>query len=236
MLLMLRSRRATPIQDIVDGATTEDRADRRQDYRLRVGASEHLDGKGRARGERNRELGAVVCCGAGVEQKPCVGGLTSLDAFDDLGPFALELTGILDRGGLGGAGSSNLSGSVGLGHRHGRRSRRGSRSRNGLRCRRYRFGRGSRSRGLGRRLGSWNSSAAVPRHATLMRGRSSGGGGRRRSSSSGTRDQRRLLCRRRCSHDSRRRTRLSSSHARRHGAVGNHGLQACYTLGQCLNR
>ena len=233
---MLRSRRATPIQDIVDGTTTEDRANRRQDHRLRIGAAEHLDGKSRTRGERDRELGAVVGRGAGVEQKPCVGGLTSLDAFDDLGPFALELTGVLNRGGLGGAGSSNLSGSVGLGHRHGRRSRRGSRSRNGLRCRRYRFGRGSRSRGLGRRLGSWNSSAAVPRHATLMRGRSSGGGGRRRSSSSGTRDQRRLLCRRRCSHDSRRRTRLSSSHARRHGAVGNHGLQACYTLGQCLNR
>lgn len=233
---MLRSRRATPIQDIVDGATTEDRADRRQDHRLRVGATEHLDGKGRARGERDRELGAVICRGAGIEQKPCVGGLTSLDAFDDLGPFALEFTGILDRGRLGSTGGGNLGGVVGLGHRHGRCSRRGSRSRNGLRCRRYRFGRGSRSRGLRRRLGSWNSSAAVPRHATLMRGRSSGGGGRRRSSSSGTRDQRRLLCRRRCSHDSRRRTRLSSSHARRHGAVGNHGLQACYTLGQCLNR
>lgn len=95
---MLRSQRATSIQDVVDGATTEDRTDCRQDHRLRVGASEHLDGKGRARGERDRELGAVVCCGAGIEQKPCVGGLTSLDAFDDLGPFALELTGILDRG------------------------------------------------------------------------------------------------------------------------------------------
>ena len=152
MLLMLRSRRATPIQDIVDGTTTEDRTDCRQNYRLRVGATEHLNGKGRARGERNRELGAVVCCGAGVEQKPCVGGLTSLDALDDLGPFALELTGILDRGGLGSTGSSNLGGSVGLGHRHGRRSRRGSRSCNGLRCRRYGFGRGSRSHGLGRRL------------------------------------------------------------------------------------
>ena len=39
---MLRSRRATPIQDIVDGATTEDRTDCRQDHRLRVGAAEHL--------------------------------------------------------------------------------------------------------------------------------------------------------------------------------------------------
>ena len=233
---MLRSRRATSIQDIVDGTTTEDRTDCRQDHRLRVGASEHLDGKGRARGERNRELGAVVCCGAGVEQKPCVGGLTSLDALDDLGPFALELAGVLNRGGLGSTGGGNLGGVVGLGHRHGRCSRRGSRSRNGLRGRRYRFGRGSRSRELGRRLGSRNSSAAVPRHATLMRGRSSGGGGRRRSSSSGTRDQRRLLCRRRCSRDSRRRTRLSSSHARRNGGVGNHGLQASHALGQSLNR
>ena len=233
---MLRSRRATSIQDVVDGATTECRADRRQDHRLRVGATEQLHGKGRARGERDRELGAVVGRGAGVEQKPCVGGLTSLDALDDLGPFALELAGILDRGGLGSTGGGNLSGGVGLGHRHGRCSRRGNRSRNGLRCRRYRFGRGSRSRGLGRRLGSRNSSAAVPRHATLLRGRSSRGSGRRRSSSSGTRDQRRLLCRRRCSRDSRRRTRLSSSHARRNGGVGNHGLQASHALGQSLNR
>ena len=232
---MLRSRRATPIQDIVDGTTTEDRTDCRQDYRLRIGASEHLNGKGRTRRERNRKLGAVVCCGAGVEQKPCVGGLTSLDAFDDLGPFALELAGVLDRGGLGSTGGGNLGDVVGLGHRHGRCSGRGSRSRNGLRCRRYRFGRGSRSRGLGRRLGSRNSSTAVPRHATLMRGRSSGGGGRRRSSSSGTRYQRRLLRRRGCSRDSRRRTRLSSSHTRRHRGVGDHGLQACHTLGQSLD-
>ena len=92
---MLRSRRATPIQDIVDGATTEDRADRRQDHRLRIGATEHLNGKSRTRGERDRELGAVVGRGASVEQKPCVGGLTSLDALDDLGPFALELAGVL---------------------------------------------------------------------------------------------------------------------------------------------
>ena len=42
---MLRSRRATPTQDIVDGTTTEDRADRRQDHRLRIGATEHLNGK-----------------------------------------------------------------------------------------------------------------------------------------------------------------------------------------------
>lgn len=98
MLLMLRSRRATSIQDVVDGATPEDRADRRQDHRLRVGATEHLDGKGRARRERDGELGAVVGRGAGIEQKPRVGGLTSLDALDDLGPFALELAGVLDRG------------------------------------------------------------------------------------------------------------------------------------------
>ena len=64
---MLRSRRATPIQDIVDGTTTEDRTDCRQDHRLRVVATEHLDGKGRARGKRDRELGAVVGRGAGVE-------------------------------------------------------------------------------------------------------------------------------------------------------------------------
>lgn len=88
---MLRSRRATPIQDIVDGTTTEDRTDCRQNHRLCVGATEHLDSKGRARGERNRELGAVVGRGAGVEQQACVGSLTSLDALDDLGPFALEL-------------------------------------------------------------------------------------------------------------------------------------------------
>ena len=112
---MLRSRRATPIQDIVDGTTTEDRTDCRQNHRLRVGASEHLDGKGRARGERNRELGTVVGRGAGVEQKPCVGGLARLDALDDLSPFALKLAGILNRRGLGGAGGSNLGGVVGLG-------------------------------------------------------------------------------------------------------------------------
>ncbi len=64
---MLRSRRATPIQDIVDGTTTEDRADRRQDHRLRVGATEHLNGKGRACRERDRELGAIVGRGASVE-------------------------------------------------------------------------------------------------------------------------------------------------------------------------
>ena len=231
---MLRSRRATPIQDIVDGATTENRADRRQDHRLRVGASEHLDGKGRARGERDRELGAIVGRGAGVKQKPCIGSLTSLDTLDDLDPFALELAGVLDRGGLGSTGGGNLGGVVGLGHRHGRCSRRGSRSRNGLRCRRYRLGRESRSRGLGRRLGCRNGSAAVPRHAALMRGRSSGGSGCRRSGSTGARNERRLLgsngygC---C-----RRGGLSSSHARRHGAVGNHGLQACHTLGQSFNR
>ena len=34
----------------------------------------YLDGKSRTRGERDRELGAVVGRGAGVEQKPCVGG------------------------------------------------------------------------------------------------------------------------------------------------------------------
>ena len=230
---MLRSRRATPIQDIVDGTTTEDRADRRQDHRLRIGATEHLDGKSRTRGERDRELGAVVGRGAGVEQKPCVGGLTSLDALDDLGPFALELAGVLNRGGLGSTGGGNLGGVVGLGHRHGRCSRRGSRSRNGLRCRRYRSGRRRRSRGLGRRLGSRNSSAAVPRHTALMRGRSSGSGCRR-SGSTSARNERRLLGS--SGYGCCRRGGLSSSHARRHGAVGNHGLQACHALGQCLNR
>lgn len=231
---MLRSRRATPIQDIVDGTTTEDRADRRQDHRLRIGATEHLDGKSRTRGERDRELGAVVGRGAGVEQKPCVGGLTSLDALDDLGPFALELAGVLNRGGLGSTGGGNLGGVVGLGHRHGRCSRRGSRSCNGLRCRRYRSGRRRRSRGLGRRLGSRNSSAAVPRHTALARGRSSGGSGCRRSGSTSARNERRLLGS--SGYGCCRRGGLSSSHARRHGAVGNHGLQACHALGQCLNR
>lgn len=232
---MLRSRRATPIQDIVDGTTTEDRADRRQDHRLRIGATEHLNGKSRTRGERDRELGAVVDRGAGVEQKPCVGSLTRLDTLDNLGPFALQLSGILDRGRLGSTGGGNLDGIVGLGLRCRNGGRRGGRSRNGLRCRRYRFGRGSRSRGLGRRLGSWNSSTAVPRHATLMR-RCSGGSRRcHRGSSSGTRDQCRLLCRRRYSRDSRRRS-ASSSHARRYRCIGNHGLQTCHALGQCLNR
>ena len=231
---MLRSRRATPIQDIVDGTTTEDRADRRQDHRLRVSAAEHLDGKGRARRERDGELGAVVGRGAGVEQKPCVGSLTRLDTLDNLGPFALQLSGILDRGRLGGTGGGNLGGVVGLGHRHGRCSRRGSRSRNGLRCRRYRSGRRRRSRGLGRRLGSRNSSAAVPRHTALARGRSSGGSGCRRSGSTSARNERRLLGS--SGYGCCRRGGLSSSHARRHGAVGNHGLQACHALGQCLNR
>ncbi len=144
---MLRSQRATSIQDVVDDATTEDRTDCRQDHRLRVGASEHLDGKGRARGERDRELGAVVCCGAGIEQKPCVGSLTRLDTLDNLSPFALQLSGILDRGGLGGTSGSNLGGVVGLGLRCRNGGRRGGRSRNGLRCRRYRLGRRRRSRG-----------------------------------------------------------------------------------------
>ena len=109
---MLRSRRATPTQDIVDGTTTEDRADRRQDHRLRIGATEHLNGKSRTRGERDRELGAVVGRGAGVEQKPCVGSLTRLDTLDNLGPFALQLSGVLDRGGLGSTGGSNLGGLI----------------------------------------------------------------------------------------------------------------------------
>ena len=231
---MLRSRRATPIQDIVDGTTTEDRADRRQDHRLRIGATEHLNGKSRTCGERDRELGAVVGRGAGVEQKPCVGSLTCLDTLDNLGPFALQLSGILDRGRLGSTGDGNLGGVVGLGHRHGRCSRRGSRSRNGLRCRRYRFRRRRRSRGLGRRLGSRNSSAAVPRHTALARGRSSGGSGCRRSGSTSARNERRLLGS--SGYGCCRRGGLSSSHARRHGGVGNHGLQACHALGQCLNR
>lgn len=231
---MLRSRRATSIQDVADGATTEDRADRRQNHRLRIGATEHLNGKSRTRGERDREFGAVVGRGAGVEQKPCVGSLTRLDTLDNLGPFALQLSGVLDRGGLGSTGGGNLGGVVGLGHRHGRCSRRGSRSRNGLRCRRYRSGRRRRSRGLGRRLGSRNSSAAVPRHTALARGRSSGGSGCRRGGSAGARNERRLLGS--SGYGCCRRGGLSSSHARRHGGVGNHGLQACHALGQCLNR
>ncbi len=157
---MLRSRRATPIQDIVDGTTTEDCTDCRQKHRLCISTPEHLDSK--CRRERDRELRTIVCRSASVQQESRIRRLLGLDALDDLDPFALELAGILDRGGLGSAGGSNLSGSVGLGHRHGRCSRRGSRSRNGLRCRRYRFGRGSRSRGLGRRLGRRSSSAAVP--------------------------------------------------------------------------
>lgn len=231
---MLRSRRATPIQDIVDGTTTEDRADRRQDHRLRIGATEHLNGKSRTRGERDRELGAVVGRGAGVEQKPCVGSLTRLDTLDNLGPFALQLSGILDRGRLGSTGGGNLGGVVGLGHRDGRCSRRGSRIRNGLRCRRYRFRRRRRSRELGRRLGSRNSSTTVPRHTALARGRSSGSSGCRRSGSTSARNERRLLSSSGCGCS--RRTRLSSSHARRHRGIGNHGLQACHALGQCLNR
>ena len=43
-----------------------------------------------------------------------------------------------------------------------------------------------------------------------------------------------MLCRHRCSRDSRRRS-TSSSHARRHRGVGDHGLQACHALGQGLN-
>ena len=236
---MLRSRRATSIQNAVDGATTEDRADRRQDHRLRVSATEHLNGKSRTRGERDRELGAVVCCGAGIEQKPCVGGLTSLDAFDDLGPFALELTGILDRGRLGSTGGGNLGGIVGLGLRCRNGGRRGGRnglrrrSRRRLRCRRCRLG-SRHGRRTGRRLSRRSGSTTVPRHTALARGRISGGSRCRRSGSSGTRDKRRLLggsgygC---C-----RRGGLSSSHARRHRGIGNHGLQACHALGQCLNR
>ena len=185
---MLRSRRATPIQDIVDGTTTEDRADRRQDHRLRIGATEHLNGKSRTRGERDRELGAVVGRGAGVEQKPCVGSLTRLDTLDNLGPFALQLSGILDRGRLGSTGGGNLGGIVGLGLRCRNGGRRGGRSRNGLRCRRYRFGRRRRSRGLGRRLGSRSGSTTVPRHTALARGRSSRGSGCRRSSSTDARN------------------------------------------------
>ena len=66
-----------------------------------------------------------------------------------------------------------------------------------------------------------------------MRGRSSGAADAARGGSPGARNQRRLLdsgcgC---C-----RRGGLSSSHARRHGGIGNHGLQACHALGQCLNR
>ena len=230
---MLRSRRATSIQDVVDGATTEDRADRRQDHRLRIGATEHLDGKGRARGERDRELGAVVGRGAGVEQKPCVGSLTRLDTLDNLGPFALQLSGILDRGGLGGTSGSNLSGSVGLGLRCRHGGRCGSRGSGGLGRGRRRLGRRC-GRSTRRRLSRRSGSTTVPRHSALMRGRSSGGSGCRRSGSTGARNERRLLGS--SGYGCCRRGGLSSGHARRHGAVGNHGLQACHALGQCLNR
>ena len=50
-----------------------------------------------------------------LSKSPCVGGLTSLDALDDLGPFALELAGVLNRGGLGSTGGGNLGGVVELG-------------------------------------------------------------------------------------------------------------------------
>lgn len=235
----MKSRRATPIQDIVDGTTTEDCADRRQNHRLCIGATEHLDGKGRARRERDSELGAVVGRGAGVEQKPCVGSLTRLDTLDNLGPFALELAGILNRGGLGGAGGGNLGGIVGLGLRCRSGGRRGGRnglrrrSRRRLRRRRCRLG-SWHGRRTGRRLGSRNSSTTVPRHTALARGRSSGGSGCRRSGSTSARNERRLLGS--SGYGCCRRGGLSSSHARRHGTVGNHGLQTRHALGQCLNR
>ena len=142
----------------------------------------------RTRGERDRELRAVVGRGAGVEQKPCVGSLARLDTLDNLGPFALQLSGILDCGRLGSTGGGNLDGIVGLGLRCRNGGRRGGRSRNGLRCRRYRFGRRRRSRGLGRRLGSRSGSTTVPRHTALARGRSSRGSGCRRSSSTDARN------------------------------------------------
>ena len=232
---MLRSRRATPIQDIVDGTTTEDRADRRQDHRLRIGATEHLDGKSRTRGERDRELGAVVGRGARVEQKPCVGSLTRLDTLDNLGPFALQLSGILDRGRLGSTGGGNLGGIVGLGLRCRSGGRRGGRnglryrSRRRLRCRRCRLG--SRH---GRRLSRRSGSTTVPRHTALARGRTSGGSGCRRSGSTGARNERRLLGS--SGYGCCRRGGLSSSHARRYRCIGNHGLQTCHALGQCFNR
>lgn len=74
----------------------------------------------------------------GVEQKPCVGSLTRLDTLDNLGPFALQLSGILDRGRLGSTGGGNLGGIVGLGLRCRSGGRRGGR--NGLRRRRCRLG------------------------------------------------------------------------------------------------
>ena len=110
MLLMLRSRRATPIQDIVDGATTENRTDCRQKHRLCISTPEHLDSK--CRRERDRELRTIVCRSASVQQESRIRRLLGLDALDDLGPFALELAGILNRGGLGGAGGSNLGGLI----------------------------------------------------------------------------------------------------------------------------
>lgn len=242
---MLRSRRATPIQDIVDGTATEDRADRRQKDRLCISTPKHFDSKGRR--ERNREFRAIVCRGASVQQESRMGGLLSLDALDDLGPLALELASVLDRGGLGGGSGGNLSSVVGLGCRRGRCDRRGSRnglrrrSRRRLRRGRHRPGRRCGSRGLGSRCGSGLShqssrSAAIPRHATLMCRRRSRGRGCSRNSRSGTRDECRLLRRRRCSRNSSRRGGLSSRDARRNGSVGDPGLQACHALGQGLNR
>ena len=142
---MLRSRPDTPIQNIVDGATTEDRTDCRQKHRLCISTPEHLDSK--CRRERDRELRTIVCRSASVQQECRIRRLLGLDALDDLDPFALELAGILDRRGLGGAGGSNLSGSVGLGLRRRSGDRRGGR--NGLRRRSWR-----RPRRRRRRLGS----------------------------------------------------------------------------------
>ena len=121
---------------------------------------------------------------------------------------------------FGSTGGGNLGGVVGLGLRCRSGGRRGGR--NGLR---------RRSR---RRLSSRNSSTTVPRHTALARGRSSGGSGCRRSGSTSARNERRLLGS--SGYGCCRRGGLSSSHARRHRGIGNHGLQACHALGQCLNR
>ena len=100
---MLRSRRATPIQDIVDGTTTEDRADRRQDHRLRIGATEHLNGKSRTAGNETVSLEPSSAVARAVSKSPSVGSLTCLTRSTTW-PIALQLSGILDRGRLGSTG------------------------------------------------------------------------------------------------------------------------------------
>ena len=71
-------------------------------------------------------------------------------------------------------------------------------------------------------------------YPALARGVSGGGSGRRRGGSTGARNSRRLLGS--SGYGCCRRGGLSSSHARRNGGVGNHGLQASHALSQSFNR